>query len=42
MGLRPYQQRIVDDAMDEYTNYTRQFVVDASQACLAGDTKIAN
>ena len=32
MGLRPYQQRIVDDAMDEYTNYTRPFVVDAFQA----------
>ena len=42
MGLRPYQQRIVDDAMDGYTDYTRQFVVDAFQACLAGDTKIAN
>ena len=32
MGLRPYQQRIVEDAMDEYTNYTRPFVVDAFQA----------
>ena len=32
MSLRPYQQRIVDDAMDEYTNYTRPFVVDAFQA----------
>ena len=32
MSLRPYQQRIVDDAMNEYTNYTRPFVVDAFQA----------
>ena len=32
MSLRPYQQRIVEDAMDEYTNYTRPFVVDAFQA----------
>ena len=40
MSLRPYQQRIVDDAMNEYTNYTRPFVVDAFQACLAGDTKV--
>ena len=32
MSLRPYQQRIVDDAMNEYTNYARPFVVDAFQA----------
>lgn len=32
MGLRGYQQRIVEDAMDEYINYTRPFVVDAFQA----------
>lgn len=32
MGLRAYQQRIVEDAMDEYVNYTRPFVVDAFQA----------
>lgn len=32
MSLRPYQQRIVDDAMNEYTNYTRPFVVDAFQS----------
>lgn len=30
--LRPYQQRIVEEAMDEYINYTRPFVVDAFQA----------
>ena len=42
MSLRPYQQRIVENAIDEYTNYTRQFVVDAFQACLVGDTKVAN
>lgn len=32
MGLRAYQQRIVEGAMDEYINYTRPFVVDAFQA----------
>lgn len=32
MGLRAYQQRIVEQVMDEYINYRRPFVVSAFQA----------
>lgn len=32
MGLRAYQQRIVECVMDEYTNYRQPFVVDCFQA----------
>lgn len=40
MSLRPYQQRIVDDAMDELAHHNKPFVISAMQGCLAGDTRV--
>lgn len=38
--LFDYQERIVNDVLSELQHYTRPFVVDSFQACLAGETKV--